>query len=197
MNRISKLLIAAALVAVSAPALVAQPMGGGPEGGMLVAADGTALVLKATATQGTVDLVAIKRDGTTLWTASLTGGHVELALSGNLLIVASGGAAASGPGTGTAAAAGSLAALQLANGTQVWKTAVDGVLDGITVASDQIYGTLTKVTASTSTGTGSGGTGTGPGGHGGQGGSGSATVTRSLAAFGLDGAARWTVKLSS
>ncbi len=107
----------------------------------LVASDGAVLVLAPTlAHQETpehMELHAYNPDGSLRFRYPIPAGVNALATAGNLVFVATG--LANYQAEVTNQGAGSLVALQLANGVEVWSLSLPGVAQGLALAGDRLY----------------------------------------------------------
>lgn len=132
-----------ALILAGAAAAYADMGFGG--GGMvpqpLVASDGAVLVLAPTPayqeTPAHLELHAYNPDGSLRFRYPIFAGVRALATAGSLVFVATAGGnhQAEEPNQG----AGSLVALQLANGVEVWGLSLPGVAQGLSLAGDRLY----------------------------------------------------------
>jgi len=142
---------------------------GGPGGGFggpaIISSDGTVYVTKASATTGSVDVVAIRSTGAVAWTATIADRGRLLLSDGNLLS-ASDTKNADGTFTTT------ITALSTASGTVAWTKDFAGHAEPIGAFSGGTYLSVV-VPAATSGG----------------------TATRSLVALSNSGAVLWTTGL--
>lgn len=141
--------------------------GGGPEGGLLVGADGTVYLTTTTVSSGaaTTTIKAVRSTGATAWTATInTRGHLELS-DGNLLYVTE-STAADGAVTST------INAINTTTGAAAWTRALGGRLMELRPFNNGTYAVVVTPAAT----------------NGG-------TATRSLVAIGNDGSILWTLAL--
>jgi len=142
---------------------------GGPGGGFggpaIISSDGTVYVTKASATTGSVDVVAIRSTGAVAWTATIADRGRLLLSDGNLLSASD---AKNADGTFTT----TITALSTASGTVAWTKDFAGHAEPIGAFSGGTYLSVV-VPAATSGG----------------------TATRSLVALSNSGAVLWTTAL--
>lgn len=143
---------------------------GGPGGAQfggpaIIGSDGTVYVTKASATAGSIDIVAIRSTGTTAWTATVAD-RGRLELSGSNLLVSSETRNSDNTITST------ITAISTASGTTAWTKTFSGHAEVVGKFSG---GTYVSVVVPPAT----------------QGG----TATRSLVALSDSGAVLWTVAL--
>ncbi len=155
-------------------------------GRLIVSADGTAFVLsRRPSTSGSPTLLAIGPNGSTAWAWDAVAPIHDLALAGDLVIVAASGVTHDGTtGSGTP---NELVALRAATRAVAWRLPLGGAPMRLEALSDRILALVAK--ASVSTG------GSGTGGHMGSGDAGDHGMSRSLVAVDLLGRLLWTVDL--
>jgi hypothetical protein len=216
------LAVMAAIAVLAAGTAGAQGMGAGDgmgvAGGPLVADDGTVFVIQPVIASGAttpsgMEVVAVAPAGAVAWRHTLGLGAHDLAIAGDLVLVAVGGKGQQGSASGQTAATSTVVALQLTDGLEVWSATVDGNAVSLSVGGGNIYVLTVTPQAQTAAGAGTGagtggmrgrggmggngGSGAGMGGSGGQGNGGGQPATRSLVALSPLGAVLWSLPLAS
>ncbi len=157
-------------------------------GRLVVASDGTALIISRTETTQTgsstnVVLTAISPTGTELWRWSTTKGIGQIAISGASVYLIEGGmdpaSAMSATAQATAQPTAALVALRLANGTETWRVSLDGIGMNIQTGTDRL---LLLVSVPMAQGSGSGSTG---------------GMSRKVVAVDFNGRILWSLSLNS
>lgn len=155
-------------------------------GRLIVSAGGTAFVLsRRPSTSGSPTLLAIGPNGSTAWAWDAAAPIHDLALAGDLVIVA--GSAMTHDGTTGSGTPNELVALRAATGAVAWRLSLGGAPMRLEALSDRILALVAKASVSTS--------GSGTGGHMGSGDAGDHGMSRSLVAVDLLGRLLWTVDL--
>lgn len=173
--------------------------GGGMNGGMedrfgamgqalTVGTDGVVYTQRVTTVASqtpSLEVAAIRPAGTVAWTAKLDGGMGRLELSGNLVLVASGGGdMGMNEGTQSVDDESQLIALSAASGSVQWKLDLDGFVTALEPFSGGTYVLIAKHDA-TNAGTGM---------H--DGSNGTASMNRTVAAIDNNGKVLWSLGLN-
>lgn len=168
----------------------AGAMGGAMGNALTVGSDGVAYTLRATTAADTtisLEVVAIRPSGTVAWATKVDGGMTRVALSGGLLLVASGGdddmGMTGGTGTTPVAETSQLVALSTASGTIQWNLALDGFAIALEPFTNGTYVSVARANT-TATGMMNGGS---PGTHG---------MSRSVVAVDNTGKVIWKLDLN-
>ncbi len=127
---------------------------GGPGGRLIVAADGTSLIVKMAPGAASTDapvfqLVAVNSAGVAAWTWTAPAGIRDIKLASGLVIVSVGGGPGPASSGSSSAVSSQLVALNLTNGAQAWTATADGTFGEVEVASNGVRVIITKCVAAT------------------------------------------------